>query len=93
MGVKVPEVNLHNTSESFWIRFSTAAHVLLEELVSRIKPSLSSGSFSFGKFVHSDFINLICSSCSLVNSNLCFSLVNFRKGFLRSARFLINLSA
>ena len=52
MGVKVPEVYLHNSSELFWIRFSTAAHVLLEESVSRIKLSLSNGSFNFGKLIH-----------------------------------------
>ena len=82
-------VILHN---HFFLLFSTAAHVLSEESVSRIKSSSSSGSFNFGKSEHCDFINLICYSCSLENTNLCFSLVNFRKGFRKSARFLINPS-
>ena len=90
---KCSEVYLHNSSESFFLLFNTAAHVLSEESVSRIKSSSSRGSFNFGKLVHYDFINLICSSCSLENINLYFSLVSLHKGFCKSARFLINPSA
>ena len=84
---------LHKSSKLFFLLFNIVAHVLSEESVSRIKSSSSRGSFNFGKSIHCDFINLICSSCSLENINLYFSLVSLRKGFRKSARFLINPSA
>ena len=47
--MNVPEVYLHNSSQLLSILLRTAAQVLSEESISRIRSSLSSGSFSFGR--------------------------------------------